>query len=160
MIWIKKGRGVYHILGACETLVCGVRIDFDGHHQIDSSYDPPGDERCKNCMRSIDHIHHLAHVHKESDERTELKSRSRIIDAVQYRYGKHPMIFTRKLIICKDFGEIEMSFKNVWIQQSGEVDDVPLRGAIAVYSIHKKGHIDTEKPTIIRIKYGRYYKFE
>ncbi len=149
MIWIKKERGVYHILGACETLVCGVRIDLDGHHQIDSSYDPPGDERCKNCIRSIDHIHHLAHVHNDYST-----------DKVVYRYGEHPMIFTRKLIVCKNFGEIEMSFKNVWIQQSGEVDDVPLRGAIAVYPIHKKGHIDTSKPTIIRIKYGRYYKFE
>lgn len=136
-------------MGACETLVCGVRIDPDGCQDIDTSYDPPGDERCKNCMRLIDHIHYSAHVHNDHS-----------IDKIAYLYGRHPMIFTRKLIICMDFGEIEMTFTNVWIQQSGEVNDRPLRGAIAVYPTQKKGHTDTSKPTIIRIKYGRYYKFE
>jgi len=129
--------------------MCGVRIDLDAHYQIDSSDDPPGDERCKNCMRTIDHIHHSAHVHNDHST-----------DKVVYRYGKHSMIFTRKLIICKNFGDIEMTFTNVWIQQSGEVDDMLLMGAIAVYSIHKKGHIDTENPEIIIIENGRYYKFE
>lgn len=155
MIWIKPPRGSYHLLRG-RSFMCGVRIDIDAHYQIDSSYDPPGDERCKNCMRSIDHIHHSAHLHNDYS-----------IDKVVYRYGKHPMIFTNKLIIftsklivCKDFGKIERTFTDVWIQQSGEVDDMPLMGAIAVYSIHKKGHIDTENPEIIRIENGRYYKFE
>jgi len=148
MIWIKSGKGSYHLLRG-NSFMCGVRIDLDGYREIDTSYDPPGDERCKNCIRSIDHIHHLAHVHNDH-------STNKIV----YRYGKHPMIFTRKLVICGDFGKIEKIFTNVWIQYSGEVDDIPLRGSIAVYSIHKKGHIDTENPEIIRIKYGRYYKFE
>lgn len=149
MIWIKPVRGSYHLMRGGYALMCGVRIDLDGNQEIDISFDPPGDERCKNCMRSIDQIHHLAHIHK-----------NRVIGDVVYRYGKHPMIFTRRLIICNDFGKIEKLFKNVWIQQSGYANGMPLRSAIAVYPIHEKGHIDTDNPKIIMIKYGKYYKFE
>lgn len=152
MIWIKPVRGFYHLLIG-RSFICGVKINLDDYYQldvkIDTGDDPPGDERCKNCMRSIDHIHHLAHIHKD-----------RVIGDVAYRYGKYPMIFTSKLIVCKDFGKIEMTFTNVWIQQIGEIDEMPLRGAIAVYPIHEKGHIDTDNPKIIGIKNGRYYKFE
>ena len=132
--------------------MCGVRIDLDGNQEIDISYDPPGDERCKICIRSIDHIHHSAHVHHDDY----------LIDPIVYRFGKWPMIFTRKLIICKDFGKIERTFTNVWIQQIGEVRERrSLRDAIGVYSIHTKGHIDTDNVEIINLNDGgRYYKFE
>ena len=130
--------------------MCGVRIDLDGNQEIDISYDPPGDERCKNCMRSIDNIHHLAHIHDDY-----------LIDPVVYRFGKWPMIFTRKLIICKDFGKIERIFTNVWIQQVGEVrEGRSLRDAIGVYSIHARGHIDIDNVEIINLNNGkRYYRF-
>lgn len=148
MIWFKAKRGLYH-LHTGGGYICGVRVNFDDCYQVDSSDDPPGDERCKNCIRMIDHIHHRAHIYKD-----------RVTDEVQYRYGKWPMIFTRKLVICGDFRKIEKIFTNVWVQYSGEVDDKPLRGSIAVYPNSERGYADTREPDIIRIKNGRYYKFE
>lgn len=131
------------------SYICGVGLDLEAHYQMDASRDPPPNKRCKNCMRMIDQIHHRAHIHKDS-----------VTDMVEYRYGKWPMIFTRKLVICGDFGKIEKIFTNVWIQYSGEVDDKPIRGSIAVYPSCRQGYANTQNPEIIRIKNGRYYRFE
>lgn len=149
MMWMKAGKGLYHLhIGG--GYICGARLNFDDHHQVNSSDDPPGDERCKNCMRLIDHIHHSTHTHN-----------GYMTDPVVYRFGKWPMIFTRKLTICEGFGKIERTFTNVWIQQTGEVREGDLlRDAIGVYSIHTRGYIDTDTVAVINLGGNRYYKFE